>query len=145
MNAKNSEANTTQVGGAHYRTEYQHWDLVWDTGMGYFPGQITKYVSRHSKKNGLQDVRKAAHFAAKYAELLGADITDMAMPKTGFSRTEILINRYRLANPHLDSTELSIIAMMAHAHDHNTLVHVVKLIADMTGAYPTAGYVNQGD
>jgi hypothetical protein len=62
-------ANSTQVAGTHYRSEYQHWDLVADTGMGYFEGQITKYVTRHTSKNGLQDLQKAAHFLQKLIEL----------------------------------------------------------------------------
>lgn len=64
-----SHANDTQVAGTHYRSEYQHWDLVADTGMGYFQGQVTKYVTRHASKNGLQDLQKAAHFLQKLIEL----------------------------------------------------------------------------
>lgn len=65
----NSTANQRQVAGTHYRASYQHWDFVADTGMGYFEGQITKYVSRHRKKNGPQDLEKAQHFLEKLAEL----------------------------------------------------------------------------
>ncbi len=68
------QANERQVGGAHYGPggAVQHWDLVWHYGLGYFPGQITKYVLRAPLKNGLQDLEKAAHFAQKYLELLNA-------------------------------------------------------------------------
>jgi Protein of unknwon function (DUF3310) len=69
-------ANTRQVGGAHYRdtaAEYQHWDLVADTDMGYFEGQITKYVARWRKKNGRQDLEKALHYCDKLMELVYAD------------------------------------------------------------------------
>ena len=68
-----SNANTKQVAGDHYRSEdstYQHWDLVADTGMGYFEGQITKYVARWRKKNGKQDLEKALHYAQKMQELI---------------------------------------------------------------------------
>lgn len=63
-------ANHNQVGGEHYKSEYQHWDFVADVGMNYFEGQITKYVYRWRKKNGLQDLEKARHFAQKYRELI---------------------------------------------------------------------------
>ncbi len=63
-----SNANQTQVGGTHYRTEYQHWDLASDLELGYFEGQITKYVTRWRSKNGIQDLEKAAHFIAKLRE-----------------------------------------------------------------------------
>lgn len=65
-----SKANETQVGGSHYRNEYQHWDLVVDLGLGYYEGQVTKYVTRHTKKNGLQDLQKASHFLDKLMELV---------------------------------------------------------------------------
>jgi len=58
-------ANDRQVGGKHYASAYQHWDFVLDAKLGYFEGQITKYLSRHRKKNGLQDAEKALHFAEK--------------------------------------------------------------------------------
>lgn len=63
-----TDVNIRQVGGRHYCTggdNYQHWDLVAETGMGYFEGQVTKYVSRWRKKNGIQDLQKALHFLEK--------------------------------------------------------------------------------
>jgi hypothetical protein len=64
-----NEPNKMQVGGTHYRSEYQHWDLVADAELGYFEGQITKYGTRHRKKNGEEDLRKAVHFLNKLREL----------------------------------------------------------------------------
>lgn len=60
------DANSTQVAGTHYASEYQHWDFVLN-GLGgrYFEGQVTKYVFRWRKKNGIQDLEKALHFLAK--------------------------------------------------------------------------------
>jgi hypothetical protein len=64
-----SSANETQVAGTHYKSSYQHWDMVQKLNLGYFEGQITKYLTRHQKKNGLQDVEKAQHFLSKLTEL----------------------------------------------------------------------------
>lgn len=66
-----SEANKKQVGGSHYAAgdKPQHWDIVAMHDLDYFQGQITKYVMRWKKKNGLQDLQKAAHFLQKYIEL----------------------------------------------------------------------------
>jgi len=61
-------ANETQVAGEHYRTTIQHWDYVLANDLGYFEGQITKYVTRWRKKNGLEDLRKARHFLDKLIE-----------------------------------------------------------------------------
>lgn len=65
-----SDANKYQVGGAHYKNDYEHWDLMLDNGLGvdYLVGQATKYVSRWRKKNGLQDLQKALHFTNKLLE-----------------------------------------------------------------------------
>jgi len=62
-------ANDTQVGGSHYRSGFQHWDLAHELDLGYFEGQITKYITRHRFKNGEVDARKALHFARKLREL----------------------------------------------------------------------------
>lgn len=63
-------ANENQVGGSHYKTPHQHWDLAADLGLGYFEGQITKYVTRHRSKKGLEDLQKALHFTIKLTELV---------------------------------------------------------------------------
>lgn len=66
-------ANSTQVGGSHYGlTDYQHWDMVIEFGLDYFQGQITKYVMRWNKKNGVQDLEKAKHFLQKYIDEINA-------------------------------------------------------------------------
>lgn len=63
-------ANQRQIGGEHYGLkEYQHWDIVDEFDLDYFQGQITKYVMRWKKKNGLQDLQKAQHFLEKYIAL----------------------------------------------------------------------------
>ena len=66
---RNAEsANGHQVGGQHYAKPIQHWDYVIAQGLGYFEGQITKYVSRWRDKNGLEDLKKARHFLDKLIE-----------------------------------------------------------------------------
>lgn len=62
-------ANNRQVGGAHYRSSNQHWDMVARYRLGYFEGQITKYITRHRFKKGREDAEKALHFAEKLLEL----------------------------------------------------------------------------
>lgn len=65
-------ANDRQEGGSHYSTGYQHWDMLINAGFGreYYVGAATKYLTRWRKKNGLLDLRKAAHFIEKLAELV---------------------------------------------------------------------------
>ena len=65
-----SKANDRQVAGDHYKAKIQHWDIVVDHELDYFQAQITKYVMRCKKKNGLVDLKKAEHFIQKYIELI---------------------------------------------------------------------------
>ena len=63
-----SEANKTQVGGDHYKSDYAHWDLVQRLSLDYLIGCATKYVTRWRKKNGLEDLKKALHYLNKRSE-----------------------------------------------------------------------------
>jgi hypothetical protein len=64
-----NSANETQVGGDHYKIGYEHWDFTIEALENrYLEGSITKYVSRHRKKNGVQDLKKAQHFVKKLTE-----------------------------------------------------------------------------
>lgn len=62
-------ANERQVGGTHYASTFQHWDFIEHYGVGYLEGCLTKYVTRHHKKNGLEDLLKASHYLDKLIEL----------------------------------------------------------------------------
>ena len=58
--------NENQIGGNHYKdTTIQVWDAIHDWGLGYFSGNVIKYVARHQKKNGLEDLKKARHYIDK--------------------------------------------------------------------------------
>ncbi len=78
-----SNANTKQVAGTHYRSTIQHWDYVVANDLDYFQGQITKYVTRWKRKNGLDDLLKAQHFLEKYIEVIRARIDD-GEPTSGY-------------------------------------------------------------
>ena len=73
MSDSKSPANSRQVGGSHYASSLQHWDLIVDHDIGYLEGCATKYVSRHRKKHGVQDLEKALHFVDKLIEAIESD------------------------------------------------------------------------
>ena len=64
-----ASSNDRQVGGQHYNTPIQHWDLVVANDIPYLEAQIIKYVMRHRRKNELQDLQKAQHFIEKLVEV----------------------------------------------------------------------------
>lgn len=59
-------ASERQVGGDHYGNELQPIDVVDAWGLDFYEGSALKYLARHRKKNGAEDIRKAIH----YLELL---------------------------------------------------------------------------
>ena len=58
-----------QVGGDHYKSDYQHWDWAVDVGLGPLEYGATRYICRHWKKDGIEDLKKAKHFVIKLREL----------------------------------------------------------------------------
>ena len=68
--AEAASANAVQVGGDHYKSKHiQPWDYIAANNLGYFEGNVVKYVSRHREKGGVDDLRKAAHYLQKLIEL----------------------------------------------------------------------------
>lgn len=53
--------NTNQVGGTHYQFEIEPVHLMVKYNLNWFQGEVLKYVSRHTNKNGKQDLEKALH------------------------------------------------------------------------------------
>jgi len=65
-----SSVNNIQHGGTHYKDKsMQPWDYIAANGLGYFEGNIVKYVSRWREKGGVEDLRKARHYLDKLIEL----------------------------------------------------------------------------
>ena len=60
-----AEVNDIQIGGSHYKKDYQHWDFVCDTDLHYLLGCATKYVARWKDKNGIEDLKKSLHYIDK--------------------------------------------------------------------------------
>jgi len=88
-------ANSKQEGGSHYAGSYQHWDFVCEVlGGRYLEGNLTKYIARWRKKNGLQDIRKALHYLLKIRELYESG--DLAAP--AITRRSGSVDRFCLVN-----------------------------------------------
>ena len=63
-------ASDRQVAGTHYVTRaMQPWDYIAANNLGYFEGNVVKYVSRWRDKGGVDDLRKAAHYLQKLIEI----------------------------------------------------------------------------
>lgn len=145
-------ANTTQVGGDHYVNPFQHWDLADEADLGYFEGQISKYVTRNRKKKGKEDAEKAQHFCEKLIEL-AREGRGPRHKQVTFART----SEYALANK-LTDIEYACITGICNWRFPEDLValrlRIIRLIGVQypergcisrpgDGSEPTAGYVNQ--
>jgi hypothetical protein len=81
-------ANDYMIGGNHYQTPIQHWDFVVANGLDYWQAAITKYVVRWRHKGGIEDLRKAQHYLAKYMELIEAGARFTVLTPHGISEVE---------------------------------------------------------
>lgn len=65
-------ALATQVGGRHYKDmKIQPVEYIHANGIGYFEGNVIKYISRWRAKNGVADLQKARHYIDLLIELEG--------------------------------------------------------------------------
>jgi len=63
-------ANETQIGGTHYKEKtIEPWDFIAANNLGFFEGNIVKYLSRWRDKNGVEDLLKARHYLDKLIEI----------------------------------------------------------------------------
>jgi hypothetical protein len=52
-----------QVGGNHYKeTTLQPWDVISAWSLDPWLANVVKYVQRHQRKNGKEDLEKAVHY-----------------------------------------------------------------------------------
>jgi hypothetical protein len=52
-----------QVGGNHYKeTTLQPWDVISAWSLDPWLANVVKYVQRHQRKNGREDLEKAVHY-----------------------------------------------------------------------------------
>ncbi|WP_081272918.1 DUF3310 domain-containing protein [Pseudomonas putida] len=56
------ERDSVQIGGSHYLKSIQPFDIVRVWGLGFFRGNVVKYVLRCLDKNGKEDLMKARHY-----------------------------------------------------------------------------------
>lgn len=59
-----------QIGGTHYKdVKIQPVEYIHANNLGFIEGCVVKYVTRHSSKNGKEDLKKAIHFLEMLIDL----------------------------------------------------------------------------
>ena len=77
MKRKTTPAKPTQqqVGGDHYKSlAIQPVEYIHANNIGYFEGNVIKYVTRWRDKNGFDDLLKAKHYIDLLIELEGGEV-----------------------------------------------------------------------
>jgi len=65
-----TKATDKQVGGNHYKDfKIMPIEYITKNKLDFCEGNIVKYISRHEKKNGAEDIRKVIHYAELILEL----------------------------------------------------------------------------
>lgn len=69
-----------QVGGDHYKKMgIQPVEYITANNLGYFEGNVLKYITRWKTKGGVADLKKARHYLDLHIEsLLGEDESKIA-------------------------------------------------------------------
>lgn len=63
-------ALNTQTGGTHYKDcAIQPVEFIKANNIPFIEGNVIKYVVRHKRKNGAEDIKKAIHFLQILLEL----------------------------------------------------------------------------
>jgi hypothetical protein len=134
MSANEVPADELQVGGSHYKSDYDHWNLVVALEMSYFEGQISRYITRWRKKNGLEDLQKALHYLNKLIEVCSAD-PDYWRCSWGTTETEKVlaeVSKFNKANEltALEGTLILNIALWKDESDLNGIRDLLEQLMD---------------
>lgn len=73
-----------QTGGTHYQLAIQPVDYIFDNGLGYFEGNVIKYVTHHKDKGGSEDILNGIDYMLLILEKqYGLFYSVSENPKTG--------------------------------------------------------------
>ena len=68
------DALAHQEGGSHYKQmAIQPVEYIHANGLGYFEGNVLKYITRWRVKNGIEDLKKARHYIDLLIEMESRD------------------------------------------------------------------------
>lgn len=122
-----------QVGGNHYKNDkIQHAEFSHANGLPYIVANTLKYVMRHRKKNGRQDLDKAKHYLQIAAEL------DLRYKQPRSLKMNMPIRPVQLVAANgIPPDEAEIIYSVMRYHewgDHEALHRAIRLIENLSRA-----------
>ena len=98
-----------EIGGNHYKGNYQPVELIEKVRMYFCCGNVLKYVYRHKNKNGRQDLEKALHYC-DLMEALGMNWYQ-GLVKTNYEMDMSYeeFHKFIKANRQLDANQVRVI------------------------------------
>lgn len=79
----NIDAIAIQHGGDHYDKDgIQPVEYIHANNLNFFEGNVVKYTTRHRKKNGAEDMKKALHYCQMVLQLEYGIHTDISFKGT---------------------------------------------------------------
>lgn len=139
-----ASADSSQIGGGHYASEYQHWNLVADLSLDYYDANSTKYMTRHRSKNGVQDVQKAGHYIEKKMEL----IEERRLPPPLDYAPHIYIARVKIveafcrANKIDDEMDRAFMDLVLLAREFRDFAQAKLVLKEIAAKYPPTVVTN---
>ncbi len=116
---------TGQVGGNHYVADLQQWRWAAELNLRYFEGNITRYITRHGKKNGAEDLAKARHWAEELLKLHRAGV--IHKPIVAYAFIAAMTNKLAIAYE-LTELEQDICERTARWQCEDDLIAIVAMI-----------------
>ena len=100
-----------EIGGNHYKGNYQPVELIEKVGMYFCCGNVLKYVYRHKNKNGRQDLEEALHYCELMSQL-GNNWYSGTPISMDYSRYEFY--KFITENKQLDANQMRAILSIAN-------------------------------
>ena len=128
-----------QVGGTHYASKVQHVTFCQQNRIPWCEAAAIKYIIRHRKKNGRQDVEKALHYLELciHEEYVCKDTNPVGMRIPDFN---VATGDFLQANgvPVGSPEYKSVYAILQHhtKHGESTLRDAIRLLEGMLKTYP---------
>jgi hypothetical protein len=135
------KANDFQVGGDHYKSSYEVWDLVINTGMGFLEGNAVKCLCRWKRLKGEEDndLRKALHYVNKLLENVERLAPFRGERHYGYDWCLAEVHKFCCMNK-LGELETVAVTRLASweikAHIERALDSIIKLLEDWDRAHP---------
>ena len=131
------EANKRQIGGDHYRSKFQHWDLISRNNVPYLEGTATKYIARWRKaEEPLEDLEKCVHYIDK---ILDEHKEFNYSSSSGVPMCSI--HQFFEANPDIESTERTIFINLLRWWRRSDLEYAKVLTLGLIGEFNATAVV----